>query len=305
MLPNPEDLLALEPEELAGFVIEHFNSLAANERDSLHPDPVMSSEASSRESVELAPFDANMPRVATWWLKDFLGPVIELLNYIKKHFNNNSFELTAHSLQAYSQVFDYAINFFQRQKWDDLLSSDVGEYFLTRYPRINDDLASFQRHMDNFDRSFAALLKSIENSSVFLQKLIDAYERLIQHERIPRSQYEHFGLEEIAAHLLGQLHLQVSNYRLESKNELVRFTAYALMGLNVEFPQNSLPEDHKISGFCKDVLQGSQDNDPVISQSLQETKNLIEKTKTRSAELWGQLRQDRMDIANRYNATFE
>jgi hypothetical protein len=38
MLPNPEDLLALEPEELAGFVIEHFNSLPANERDSLHPD---------------------------------------------------------------------------------------------------------------------------------------------------------------------------------------------------------------------------------------------------------------------------
>jgi hypothetical protein len=38
MLPNPEDLLALEPEELAGFVIEHFNSLTANERDSLHPD---------------------------------------------------------------------------------------------------------------------------------------------------------------------------------------------------------------------------------------------------------------------------
>jgi hypothetical protein len=25
MLPNPEDLLALEPDELAGFVIEHFN----------------------------------------------------------------------------------------------------------------------------------------------------------------------------------------------------------------------------------------------------------------------------------------
>jgi len=38
MLPNPEDLLALEPEDLAGFIIEHFNSLAANERDSLHPD---------------------------------------------------------------------------------------------------------------------------------------------------------------------------------------------------------------------------------------------------------------------------
>ena len=38
MLPNPEDLLALEPEELAGFVIEHFNSLPANEQRSIHPD---------------------------------------------------------------------------------------------------------------------------------------------------------------------------------------------------------------------------------------------------------------------------
>jgi hypothetical protein len=28
MLPNPEALFALDPEVLAGFVIEHFNSLA-------------------------------------------------------------------------------------------------------------------------------------------------------------------------------------------------------------------------------------------------------------------------------------
>jgi len=80
------------------------DALNGSELSTPEQNPVMSSEASSRESVELAPFDANMPRVATWWLKDFLGPVVELLNYIKKHFNNNSFELTAHSLQAYEGV---------------------------------------------------------------------------------------------------------------------------------------------------------------------------------------------------------
>ncbi|HXQ38340.1 MAG TPA: hypothetical protein VN843_30350, partial [Anaerolineales bacterium] len=218
---------------------------------------------------------------------------------------SNTFPLTAHSLQAYSQVFDYEIDFFQRQKWNDLLSSDVGEYFLTRHPRIKHDLGSFEAHMDDFDRSFANLLKSIENSSVFLQELVAAYERLIRHERIPRSQYDRFGLEEIAVHLLGQLHLQISKHRLESKNELVRFTAYALLGLNSEFPKNSLPEDHKISGFCRDAFQGIRDNDPAIAQSLQETKNLLEETGTKSTELWKQLRQDRMEIANRYNATFE
>jgi serine/threonine protein kinase len=260
---------------------------------------------SSRSPLPSDLGDANMPQVATWWLKEFLGPVIELLNYIRKHFNNNSFELTAQSLQVHSQVFDYRINFFQRQKWDDLLSSDVGEYFLNKYPPINDDLASFQRHMDNFDRSFGGLLKSIENSPMFLQTLIDTYERLIQHQRIPRSQYAHFGLEEIAVHLLGQLHLQISNYRSESKDELVRFTAYSLIGLNVEFPKHSSPDDHKIPGFCRDAFQGVPDTDPVITQALEETKNLLEKTRTKSTELWKQLRQDRMEIANRYNATFE
>jgi hypothetical protein len=105
--------------------------------------------------------------------------------------------------------------------------------------------------------------------------------------------------------LLGQLHLQISNHRLESKNELVRFMAYALLNLNVEFPKNSLPEDHKIAGFCRDAFQGLQDNDPAIDQSLQETKNLLEKLKSRSSELWKKLREDRIGIANRYNATFE
>ena len=284
---------------------EMLNALHSSEAETLKYEQVMSSSAPLRESFETAPFDTNMPRVATWWLKDFLGPVIELLNYVRKHFNNNSFELTARSLQDYSQVFDYRVDFFQRQKWEDLLSSDVGEYFLSKYRRIDNDLASFQIDMDNFDRSLTQLLKSIESSSMFLQKLIETYERLIQHERIPKSQYAHFGLEEISAHLLGQLHLQISNYRLESKNELVRFTAYALLGLNVEFPKNSLPEDHKISNFCRDISQGLQDQNPAINLALVETKNFLEKIKHRSSELWKQLRQDRMEIANRYNATFE
>lgn len=38
MLPDPETVLGLEPEALAGFVIEYFNSLPANQRESLHPD---------------------------------------------------------------------------------------------------------------------------------------------------------------------------------------------------------------------------------------------------------------------------
>lgn len=84
----------------------------------------------------------------------------------------------------------------------------------------------------------------------------------------------------------------------------MRFTAYALLDLNVQFPTNSLPEDHKLPSFCRDILKGLGGDDSLIDQLVQESRHLIEGSKTGSTELWKRLRQDRMDIANRYNATF-
>ena len=36
MIPDPEDVLSLEPEELAGVLLEHLNSLPENEREALN-----------------------------------------------------------------------------------------------------------------------------------------------------------------------------------------------------------------------------------------------------------------------------
>jgi hypothetical protein len=119
------------------------------------------------------------------------------------------------------------------------------------------------------------------------------------------SQFSDLGLEDIAVHLLGQLHLQISHYRTQSKDIIIRFTAYSLLGLGVDFPKNSLPEDHKLPGFCRDTMKGLAAADPSIDQRVQETKNLIEVTKVETTRLWKKLRQDRMEIADRYNATFE
>lgn len=248
--------------------------------------------------------DSNMPQVATWWLKDFLGPVIEVLRCIQKQFNNNSFELKAYSVQPYAQVFDYRIDFFQRQVWDELLASDVGEYFLSRYPQINHELIVFSDRMDKFEQSLTHLLKTIEGSAVFLQTVIESYARLVQHTK-PQYQFHDFGLEEIAEHLLGQLHLQISHYRVESKDELVRFTAYSLAALDLNFPMNSFPDDHQLYRFCRDAFKGLQDSDSSINQALLNFKDNIEKARIASTALWQQLRQERMNIANRYNATFE
>ncbi len=84
----------------------------------------------------------------------------------------------------------------------------------------------------------------------------------------------------------------------------MRFTAYSSLGFDMKFPQNSLPDDRNIAGFCRDVFKGLAELDDVINERLQKTKNLMGKIKLKSFSLWNHLKQQRMDIANRYNARF-
>jgi hypothetical protein len=246
-----------------------------------------------------------MSQTATWWLRSFLNPVIDVVRNVEKGFNQNSFVITALSLQLYSHVYNYRIDFFNRVEWERLLSSDVGEYFLSEYPSIGKALTAFAEHTGGFDKSISELEKSIEASPVFLKKLIDTYERLIQHERIPRSQFEKSNLQEIAVLLLGQLHLQISNYPTESKDNLVRFTAYSLLELSINYPAHALPDDHKLLSFCREISKGLRDVDESINKSLEETKRLFEVVKSESTSVLNQLKKDRMEIARRYTATFE
>jgi hypothetical protein len=64
ILPDPEALLALEPEELAGVVLEHLNSLTDSERGQLHrsnfsmPDTVHGFPPEYQERISMALMEA-------------------------------------------------------------------------------------------------------------------------------------------------------------------------------------------------------------------------------------------------------
>jgi hypothetical protein len=235
----------------------------------------------------------------------YLGPVINLVGTIKKEFDQGSFGVSATPIQLYSQIFIYRIDFSKRESWDQLLSSDVGEYFLRTYPDLEKEIASFVELTKGFDSSVDALYQSIEESQVFLRVLVDTYERMIQRERIPRSQFEKSDLQEIAKLLLGQLHLQMSNYSTESKDNLVRITAYTLLKLKVDFPLHALRGDEILLNFCGDISNRLIEDDEKISRAVAEAKQLFEVVKRESAILWKQLKEARMDIAKRYTATWE
>jgi serine/threonine protein kinase len=249
--------------------------------------------------------NSNMPQVATQWFRDFLSPVINVVGVIKKEFNQGRFELSAEPTMPYSQTFLYRIDFTKRGSWEELLSSDVGEYFLSYYPSIENILDSFGVLTENFDTSAKELYKSIEESPMFLKQLLDTYERLIAGERIPRSRFEKSTLPEIAQLVLGQLRLQMSHDPEASKDNLVRFTAYSLLNLEVNFPIHALPDDHVLTNLCRDFANELKGNDEAVSQAVVVAKSLFEDVKGESGTLWQQLRKERLEIARQYNATFE
>lgn len=241
------------------------------------------------------------PQVASWWLRDFLSPVFNLLGEIKKRFNEDGFVVTTSYTPEYSKSFIYKVDFFQRERWDALLASDAAEIFLRVYPKTKEALVSFGKNLDDFERSFSELEKSIEESTIFLNQLIDIYERLISRERIPRSVFENSNFQQIVTLLLGEWHLDSSHDPVHGKDNLVRFTAYSLLKLDVNFKMNHTGEDQKLFYIGRDISTNLISQDDSISRSLEDTKRLFEIIKNESSTLWRQMKEERMSIAMRHN----
>jgi class 3 adenylate cyclase len=248
---------------------------------------------------------SNTPQVATQWLREFLKPLAVLLGDINKDFNQNTFALSASQIQPPTFAYTYGIDFFKRARWNELLSSDVGEYFLSKFPSVDKVLSSFGKKMDDADEAFGELKKSIEESPLLLKHLMDIHERRMIRERVPRSEYEHSNLMQITQHVLGQMSLQISHFPTEAKDNLVRFVAYSLLGLMINTPSDSQYGDVPIliniaSGIASD-LKGK---DGSTSKSLEKTGRFFNLIESESAALHGQLKKAQTDIVDKYGATF-
>lgn len=248
--------------------------------------------------------NSNMSQVASWWLKDFVVPIIDLLGDVQKRFNGNDFLLTQFQSNPQIFIFTYEIVFFDREKWDQLISSNVGEYFLSTFPLIEKELTYFSKTIDQFISSLNDLGKAIENSSFFHNQLINYYERMVSHNRIPRGDYENLNLEQIAVRILGEWQMEVSHYPIESKNTFVYFTAYSLLGLNIDFPETAKLEYRRPLSVCKELSSELTGNDKTVARATEKTKQLFEAIKSESLVLWKKLKTERIDIAKRFTATF-
>jgi hypothetical protein len=251
------------------------------------------------------PSHSNISPVATQWLREFLKPLGMLLDEIKDEFEQNNFLVSALPVLTYSTAFIYEIDFFKEKRWKELLSSDVGEHFLTKSTLIQEALMSFGKKLDEADQAFSTLIKALEESPLLLKVLIDIYERVVSRHHIPRSDYEHSDLVRMATLLLGEFHLEISHFPAEAQDNLVRFIAYSLLELNVKFPIHSMPDDRqKLPNISSDISNELKGRDDSVSEYLEETKRLFSIIKSESSILHGQLKKAQRELVDQYGATF-
>ena len=157
--------------------------------------------------------------------------------------------------------------------------------------------------IERAENALGKFLEIIEGSPFLLKEILETYERMIRNEGIPKSQFENTNLQEITQLLRGQLHLQISHHLAEGKDNLVRFTAYSLLKLKINFPLHSMPDDHVLVNIASGIASELKVKDASVAKSLEETNQFFDVIKSESSTLHQQLKKAKLDIARRYNAT--
>lgn len=260
--------------------------------------------AVSRPISKRVPNDANMPAVASQWIKAFLSPMVDLVGGIAKDFTENTF--IARSLTARGEFGPHVfrIDFFRNEQWEALLTSRVGEYFLSNYPEIKNDLDLFQDATLEAEGAIDRLTNTLENSTPLVKTLVDLYAQVISHERIARSVYENSTLQQITKLYLGQQALPMSRHPSEATDNLVRFIAYSLLGFMIGIV-SSHDDDGRIRIIAKEVAKRLDHVDALVVQHVEQANQAVSIIKLAAPTLHQKLKQELITIAGQYNATIE
>jgi hypothetical protein len=150
----------------------------------------------------------------------------------------------------------------------------------------------------NFIRHLAFNLFS---KQLLRENLVENYGRQIERERIPKSQYENYNLQEITQRLFEQLSLQISNDPYKSKECLIYFVSYRLLQLTFpDSPYNA--EIHTPWSFSEHISDNLVESDESIKLSLAEVVEIISVLKVESLNLLTDLKKERIQISRRYGA---
>lgn len=247
----------------------------------------------------------NMSNVARWWLRDFLNPLIEVLRASVATFEQNRFLLQSTPVQTHATGWNHRIELVNKATIAKLQARPVGEYFLSSFPTLAKEIDDLTCKIELSEAAFEQLISELESSSLFLEKLRELYIRRIQQNPKIVEEAEAWDLQETSRHLAGELHLQVSNHPAEAKMNFVHLTAYQLIGFELEFSNHVTPNEFVARDICEHVSDHLTENDSSLSSSRDECKNRLGDLSSATNELWIHLKNERIEIAKRYGATFE
>lgn len=217
----------------------------------------------------------NMANVVSWWFKEFLDPVIQMLDNANAPIQSRRFQLATKAVQDQIFIWVYKINFFELVKLRELVASSVGEYFLTTFPAIKNALANLETEIKTFEDAFEKLTIAIRNSVDLKARLVNRYEKMIASENVQGIQFGDLNFEQISQRIFGQMQVPITQYPEESGNRMAFFSAYSLLQLTCEFQGTPDMRDNASWSFCSEISQDLNSDDSVVARELKAAKKIL------------------------------
>jgi hypothetical protein len=247
----------------------------------------------------------NMSNVATWWLKDFLNPLIELLRAGKESLAQKRVLLRSEPVQSMIMAWNHRIDPLNKATFENLQTTPVGEYFVSLFPTLEKEVNKVGSALESFENKIDRLANDVRNSVGFLPKLKEFYTRRVQQYPNIVQEAQAWDLVETAKRLAGEYQSQISSYPDQAANNFIYLSVYQLVGLELEFLSHITPGEHTIRDVSKHVADFLLENDASVISATEDCNRTLELLHLAVSDLWHLLKKERIEIAKRYGATFQ
>lgn len=211
--------------------------------------------------------------------------------------------MVRHALDTSKDAFYYDFHIIDRQKLTELRLSGVGEYFLQTFPDVERNLLKLDLVAGAVDVRVRLLENTIRQSDKFIRAFVGKYAEQLNVKKDEANKYEKLNFDRIVDGMIHLTNAELARNASFARETFVRFCIAALLAKPPWPGDNTTIADNQLWNFSREQVSLLNSESTVMS-AINETKILCGTLESELLRMRNQLKQDRIELAARYTATF-
>jgi hypothetical protein len=241
----------------------------------------------------------NMSTVATWWMRRFFDPVIQQVVFLLATLHGRNFNLRINRESGFEAWYDKIVIFEVQELYLKTIS-DIGEYFLYRFPDVRDDIWAL---MDGLLRFQRALQDLQENVLTCNQLRLHTLSRIITQPVPTGVSSSNCPFDELADKLMTLFGFDFNFKEGTAAQMLAVLICAALLSFDYSLEAGRNQSVKKVEDFAKaaaDIIRSEN----TIASSIEKAVEQYESLHALALSKTTSLKRKRMEICTQFNATF-